>query len=85
MALHPAAAGVAYSPWRWQSARLAHCRPEPLDGEYYASLFVHYAPPNWPITRAFLDSQLPPNWDRDTVEERPPPPAKQAPAGKDEL
>jgi hypothetical protein len=54
-----------------QSARLGHYRPAPLDGEYYASLFVHYAPPSWPLTRADIDAQLPSNWDQNTVVERP--------------
>ncbi len=54
-----------------QSARLGHYRPAPLDGDYYASLFVHYAPPNWPITRQMMDEMLPPDWDINTTPNRP--------------
>ncbi len=54
-----------------QSARLGHYRPAPLDGEYYASLFVHYAPPDWPITRQMMDALLPAGWDVGTVTQRP--------------
>jgi hypothetical protein len=54
-----------------QSARLAHFRPEPLDGEYYASLFVHYAPPDWPLTREMMDAMLPHDWDVGTTSQRP--------------
>jgi prolyl 4-hydroxylase len=28
----------------YEGARLAHGRPYPLDGDYYAALFVHYHP-----------------------------------------
>lgn len=32
----------------YESARLRHGRPYPLDGEFYAGMFVHYAPLDWP-------------------------------------
>jgi len=34
----------------YESARLKHGRPYPLDGEYYAALFVHYTPVNWSLS-----------------------------------
>ena len=33
----------------YESARLRHGRPYALDGEYYASIFVHYTPINWTL------------------------------------
>jgi len=38
----------------YESARLKHGRPYPLDGEYYAALFVHYTPTTWSLTAADL-------------------------------
>ena len=31
----------------YEGARLVHGRPYPLDGEYYANIFVHYTPLGW--------------------------------------
>lgn len=31
----------------FEGARLTHGRPYPLDGEYYANIFVHYTPIDW--------------------------------------
>jgi len=31
----------------YEGARLAHGRPYPLKGDYYASMFVHYRPVGW--------------------------------------
>jgi prolyl 4-hydroxylase len=31
----------------YESARLKHGRPYPLDGDYYAAIFVHYTPVGW--------------------------------------
>jgi len=31
----------------YESARLLHGRPHPLDGESYANIFVHYKPQDW--------------------------------------
>lgn len=31
----------------YEGARLMHGRPYPLQGRFYAGLFVHYAPMNW--------------------------------------
>ena len=28
----------------YEGARLPHGRPQPLEGEYYAGIFVHYRP-----------------------------------------
>ncbi len=33
----------------FEGARLKHGRPYPLDGDYYASIFVHYTPVDWSI------------------------------------
>jgi prolyl 4-hydroxylase len=38
----------------YESARLKHGRPYPHPGEFYAALFVHYAPVHWPYTAADL-------------------------------
>ena len=38
----------------YESARLKHGRPYPLEGEFYAGMFVHYAPVDWPYTAADL-------------------------------
>lgn len=32
----------------FEGARLTHGRPYALDGEYYANIFVHYTPLDWP-------------------------------------
>jgi prolyl 4-hydroxylase len=31
----------------FEGARLKHGRPQPLEGDYYASIFVHYTPLDW--------------------------------------
>ena len=31
----------------FEGARLKHGRPYPLDGEYYANIFIHYTPLDW--------------------------------------
>ena len=36
----------------YEGAKLPHSRPEPLHGRYYASLFLHYRPADWPATLA---------------------------------
>lgn len=33
----------------FEGAHLMHGRPYPMDGEYYASMFVHYTPIGWDI------------------------------------
>ena len=33
----------------YESAKLVHGRPYPLDGDYYAGMFVHYAPVDWEL------------------------------------
>jgi len=33
----------------FEGARLRHGRPWPLRGDFYVSMFVHYAPPGWEI------------------------------------
>ena len=34
----------------FEGARLRHGRPYPLDGEYYANIFIHYTPLDWKLT-----------------------------------
>ena len=36
----------------YEGAKLPHSRPAPLRGRYYASLFLHYRPVDWPATLA---------------------------------
>lgn len=33
----------------YESAKLKHGRPYPMDGDFYASIFVHYRPVDWKI------------------------------------
>ncbi len=33
----------------FEGARLRHGRPYPLDGDYYANIFVHYTPVDWSL------------------------------------
>ncbi len=33
----------------YESAKLKHGRPYPLEGDYYASIFVHYQPVGWKL------------------------------------
>jgi prolyl 4-hydroxylase len=33
----------------FEGARLRHGRPYPLDGEYYANIFLHYTPLDWDL------------------------------------
>lgn len=33
----------------FEGARLRHGRPYPLEGEYYANIFIHYTPLNWTL------------------------------------
>lgn len=35
----------------YESARLPHGRPHPLDGKFYAGIFVHYTPVDWKLLR----------------------------------
>ena len=34
----------------YESAKCPHGRPEPLDGDAYCSLFLHYRPIDWDVT-----------------------------------
>jgi prolyl 4-hydroxylase len=34
----------------FEGARLKHGRPYPLEGEYYANIFIHYTPLDWHLT-----------------------------------
>ena len=38
----------------FEGTRLTHGRPYPLDGEYYANIFVHYTPLDWDLNRRRL-------------------------------
>ncbi len=35
----------------YESAKLKHARPYPMEGEYYASMFVHYTPVGWTLAQ----------------------------------
>jgi hypothetical protein len=37
---------------QYEGARLAHGRPYPLDGDFYAGIFVHYRPTGWKAAAA---------------------------------
>eukprot|EP01047_Picozoa_sp_COSAG01_P065458 COSAG01_NODE_8847_length_2638_cov_2.248917_2_plen_85_part_00 len=32
---------------RYESARLLHSRPHPLQGEHYSNFFIHFRPEGW--------------------------------------
>jgi len=49
----------------YESAKLAHGRLRPLQGDYYASLFLHYTPQDrdlWPYTVEEVVAAVPPHW-----------------------
>ena len=41
----------------YEGARLAHGRPCPLNGEYYANIFIHFKPKNWQLAD-WIDVEL---------------------------
>lgn len=52
----------------YESAKLPHYRPDPMKGNYFASIFIHYQPVSkevWPYTRNLMKQLLPKGWDRD--------------------
>lgn len=38
----------------YEGAKLMHGRPYPLEGRFYAGMFVHYAPVNWSMSATDL-------------------------------
>ena len=42
----------------YESAKIAHGRPEPLDGKRYANIFAHTMPVNWEEKARYLSEQL---------------------------
>lgn len=42
----------------YESALLKHGRPYPLDGDYYAGMYVHYTPEDWHLSAADLRREL---------------------------
>ena len=53
----------------YESARLAHGRPRPFNGSYFASMFVHYTPNGWDLSADTINSHLPEGWDHGTRDE----------------
>jgi len=48
----------------YESARLMHWREARLQGTWYASLFQHYKPVDWPLTHDEVVTHLPDNWNK---------------------
>lgn len=48
----------------YESAKCLHGRPFPLHGSWFTSLFLHYAPLDWPMERKNLDAAfaIPDHW-----------------------
>jgi hypothetical protein len=43
----------------FESAKIAHGRPNKFVGSWFLSLFLHYVPPNWEKTSYTQESVLP--------------------------
>ena len=46
----------------YESAKCFHQRSIPLQGRHYASIFLHYRPVGWNMTRESVRFSIPPNW-----------------------
>jgi len=46
----------------YESAKCFHQRKEPMRGAYYASIFLHYRPKGWAMTRDDPRFAIPPYW-----------------------
>lgn len=46
----------------YESAKCMHGRPKTFHGKYYASLFIHYVPVNWPIRNEDAQYMVPSHW-----------------------
>jgi len=46
----------------YESAKCYHQRKIPMKGRYYASIFMHYRPKNWTMTRDEPRFAIPPYW-----------------------
>jgi len=46
----------------YESAKCFHQRSVPMNGRYYASIFLHYRPVGWGLTRDFPRFAIPPWW-----------------------
>lgn len=51
----------------YESARLMHGRPEPFDGDYYSSLFIHYKPLDYSLTTDDVRRNMPKGWDAGAI------------------
>jgi len=51
----------------YESAKVAHGRPSTLHGDYYASIFTHFRPVDWPYTNMDRVYGVPPNWEQASV------------------
>mmetsp|Transcript_13131 Transcript_13131/g.31112 ORF Transcript_13131/g.31112 Transcript_13131/m.31112 type:complete len:398 (+) Transcript_13131:219-1412(+) len=47
----------------YESAKSFHQRRIPMKGRYYASIFMHYRPVGWNMTREQVLAAIPPWWD----------------------
>ena len=57
----------------YESAKCPHGRSTALEGDYYASVFVHFQPVStevWPYTHQEIWLAVPPGWDAPPLEER---------------
>ena len=54
----------------YESAKCFHQRSIPLRGEHYASIFLHYRPVGWNMTRESVRFSIPPNWADGVERER---------------
>eukprot|EP00951_Prasinocladus_malaysianus_P043588 scaffold546779_cov37-Prasinocladus_malaysianus.AAC.2 len=46
----------------YESAKSYHQRSVPMNGRYYASIFIHYRPVGWNMTRHDVRAAIPPWW-----------------------
>ena len=44
----------------YESAKCMHGRPTTFKGSFYASLFIHYVPVDWPVRNTDAQYMVPP-------------------------
>lgn len=47
----------------YESAKLPHGRPDKLEGDHSAHIFIHFKPKGWAYTNMDRVYGVPPNWD----------------------
>ena len=53
----------------YESAKCLHGRPRTFRGRWYSSLFVHYKPVDWHVSKeGTIVDAVPPDWDRPSAE-----------------